>query len=115
MHFDGRADDQVKIYGVRIHLRTVEAVLEQQPGIDHAAVVASPDPYGGAPRLTAHLMLEAGCQTIPEDLRSSLYAHLPAAAVPARFIVTSAVPTTAASGKTDYRRLSEPIAQAAER
>jgi amino acid adenylation domain-containing protein len=108
LHFDGRADDQVKIYGIRVHLRAVEAVLEQQPGIDHAAVVASPDPRGGAPRLTAHLVLEAGCHTIPADLRTCLYGRLPAAAVPARFIVTNTLPTTAASGKTDYRRLPEP-------
>ncbi|MFD1045142.1 hypothetical protein ACFQ1S_05825, partial [Kibdelosporangium lantanae] len=48
LHFDGRADDQVKLYGTRVHLRAVEAVLEQQPGIDQAAVVASPDHGGGA-------------------------------------------------------------------
>jgi len=73
-------------------------------------VVASPDPRGGAPHLTAHLVLEAGCHTIPTDLRTRLYGRLPVAAVPARFIVTNALPTTAASGKTDYRRLAEPAA-----
>jgi amino acid adenylation domain-containing protein len=109
LHFDGRADDQVKLYGVRVHLRAVEAVLEQQQGIDHAAVVVSPDPHGGPPRLTAHLVLEAGSQTIPADLRARLYERLPVAAVPARFVVTSTLPTTAASGKTDYRRLAEPV------
>jgi amino acid adenylation domain-containing protein len=108
LHFDGRADDQVKLYGIRVHLRGVEAVLEQQPGIDHAAVVASPDSRGGAPRLTAHLVLEAGYHTIPADLRTCLYGRLPVAAVPSRFIVTNTLPTTAASGKTDYRRLAEP-------
>ncbi|MET0236433.1 MAG: amino acid adenylation domain-containing protein [Kibdelosporangium sp.] len=109
LHFDGRADDQVKLYGIRVHLRAVEAVLEQQSGIDHAAVVASPDPHGGPPRLTAHLVLEAGSQTIPADLRMRLYERLPVAAVPARFVVTNTLPTTAASGKTDYRRLAEPV------
>ncbi|MBP2328543.1 amino acid adenylation domain-containing protein [Kibdelosporangium banguiense] len=105
LHFDGRADDQVKLYGVRVHLRAVEAVLEQQPGIDHAAVVVSPDPNGGPPHLTAHLVLEAGSSMIPTDLRTRLYERLPVAAVPARFVVTKTLPTTAASGKTDYRRL----------
>lgn len=108
LHFDGRADDQVKLHGIRVHLRSVEAVLEQQPGIDHAAVVASPDPAGGPPRLTAHLVLEAGHHMIPADLRTRLYERLPVAAVPARFVVTNTLPTTAASGKTDYRRLAEP-------
>jgi amino acid adenylation domain-containing protein len=109
LHFDGRADDQVKLYGVRVHLRSVEAVLEQQPGIDQAAVVASPDPQGGSPRLTAHLVLGAGHHMIPADLRTRLYERLPVAAVPARFVVTDTLPTTAASGKTDYRRLAEPV------
>jgi len=108
LHFDGRADDQIKLYGTRVHLRAVEAVLEQQPGIDHAAVVASPDSRGGAPRLTAHLVLEPGHHTIPTDLRMCLYERLPAAAVPARFVVTNTLPTTAASGKNDYRRLAGP-------
>lgn len=108
LHFDGRVDDQVKVYGIRVHLRAVEAVLEQQPGIDQAAVVASPDPRGGAPHLTAHLVLEAGCHTVPTDLRTRLYGSLPIVAVPARFIVANTLPTTAASGKTDYRRLAEP-------
>jgi amino acid adenylation domain-containing protein len=106
LHFDGRADDQVKLYGIRVHLRAVEAVLEQQPGVDHAAVVASPDPQGGPPRLTAHLVLEAGSHMIPADLRARLYERLPVAAVPARFVVANTLPTTAASGKTDYRRLA---------
>jgi acyl-coenzyme A synthetase/AMP-(fatty) acid ligase len=108
LHFDGRADDQIKLHGIRVHLRAVEAVLEQQPGIDHAAVVADPDPRGGAPRLTAHLVLEAGHHTIPADLRAHLLERLPMAAVPARFVVTTTLPTTAASGKTDYRRLAAP-------
>jgi acyl-coenzyme A synthetase/AMP-(fatty) acid ligase len=107
LHFDGRADDQIKLNGIRVHLRAVEAVLEQQPGIDHAAVVASTDPRGGAPRLTAHLVLAAGHHTIPADLRTYLYERLPVAAVPSRFVVTNTLPTTAASGKTDHRRLAE--------
>jgi amino acid adenylation domain-containing protein len=109
LHFDGRADDQVKLNGIRVHLRAVEAVLEQQPGIDHAAVTASPDPQGGAPRLTAHLVLAPGRHTIPAELRTSLYGRLPMPAVPVRFVVTNTLPTTAASGKTDYRRLADPV------
>ncbi|MFD1046776.1 hypothetical protein ACFQ1S_15065, partial [Kibdelosporangium lantanae] len=46
--------------------------------------------------------------TIPEDLRTRLYERLPPAAIPAQFIVTDTLPTTAASGKTDYRRLANP-------
>jgi amino acid adenylation domain-containing protein len=115
LHFAGRADDQVKLYGTRVHLRAVEAVLEQQAGIDQAAVVASPDPRGGAPRLTAHLVLEPGHHTIPPDLRTCLFERLPAAAIPAQFVVTTTLPTTAASGKTDYRRLAGPTPSAAHR
>lgn len=105
LHYRGRVDDQVKIYGVRVHLRAVEAALEQQPGIDQAAVTAEPDELGGPPRLTAHLVLEAGHDDVPAALRADLHDQLPAAAIPARFVVVDELPFTPASGKLDRRRL----------
>lgn len=109
LHFRGRVDDQVKIYGVRVHLGAVEAVLEQQPGIDQAAVIVEADRDGGPPRLTAHLVLRAGQDEVPAGLRAALHDRLPAAAIPARFIVASELPAAPASGKLDRRKLSPPL------
>nr|APD72138.1 non-ribosomal peptide synthetase 7 [Streptomyces sp.] len=108
LHFHGRLDDQVKIYGVRVHLHAVEAVLESQPGIHQAAVTAQADSDGGAPRLTAHLVLASGCDAVPSGLRTALLQHLPAAAVPARFLTVDALPRTDSSGKLDRSRLTNP-------
>ncbi|MFF9076108.1 amino acid adenylation domain-containing protein [Streptomyces sp. NPDC014872] len=108
VHFLGRLDDQVKIYGVRVHLHAVEAVLEAQPGIHQAAVTAEHDSEGGAPRLTAHLVLAPGCGGVPGGLRATLLQHLPAAAVPARFVIVDALPRTSGSGKLDRSSLTDP-------
>ncbi|MFF8917842.1 AMP-binding protein [Streptomyces sp. NPDC015032] len=108
VHFLGRLDDQVKIYGVRVHLHAVEAVLEAQSGIDQAAVTAQADADGGAPQLIAHLVLAPGCDAVPTGLRAALLQHLPAAAVPARFLTVDALPGTNGSGKLDRSRLTDP-------
>ncbi|WP_372412719.1 amino acid adenylation domain-containing protein [Streptomyces luteireticuli] len=106
LHFLGRTDDQVKIYGVRLHLRAVEAVLEAQVGIDQAAVTAEQGRDGDPPRLTARLVLAPGRAEVPRGLRRALLDHLPAAAVPAHLIAVSALPQTATSGKLDRSRLA---------
>lgn len=106
LHFDGRVDDQVKVYGVRFHLRAVEAAIEAQPGIDQAAVIAKAGVDGAPPRLTAYLVLEPGQPGVPTDLRSGLRQFLPSAAIPARFITVTALPSTAVSGKLNRRALA---------
>ncbi|MFE9250764.1 AMP-binding protein [Streptomyces sp. NPDC007088] len=106
LHFHGRSDDQIKIHGVRFHLHGVEAALEAQPGIDQAAVTAEPGVDGAPPRLTAHLVLSAGQNRIPDGLRAALLDHLPAAAVPSRLLAVDALPRTSASGKLDRPRLT---------
>ncbi|MFD9017378.1 amino acid adenylation domain-containing protein [Streptomyces sp. NPDC059570] len=108
VHFLGRLDDQVKIYGVRFHLHAVEAVLEAQPGVQQTAVTAHHDSEDGAPRLTAHLVLAPGCNGVPGGLRAALLQHLPAAAVPARFVIVDALPRTSGSGKLDRSSLTDP-------
>lgn len=106
LHFDGRLDDQVKIYGVRIHLGAIEAAIETQPEIDQAAVIAEPNAEGTPPRLTAYLILKPGQSRIPPDLRSRLRHLLAPGAIPARFLTVSALPSTPVSGKLDRRGLA---------
>ncbi|MDQ1307200.1 MAG: Amino acid adenylation protein [Actinomycetota bacterium] len=109
LRFHGRSDDQVKIYGVRVHLRAVESVLEEQPGITQAAVVAQTDDDDAPPRLTAFLVLDSGQVAIPPHLRRTLRRRLPAAAIPARFQVVTTLPTRPISGKLDRRQLTAAI------
>lgn len=106
LHYDGRADDQVKIHGVRLHLRAIEAAVEDQSGIQQAAVIAEPGVDDAPCRLIAYLVLDSGQSTIPAGLRGRLRQLLPLAAIPAVFIPVAALPRTAASGKLDHRRLT---------
>ncbi|MGH8920206.1 MAG: amino acid adenylation domain-containing protein, partial [Actinomycetes bacterium] len=105
LRFCGRSDDQVKVYGVRVQLRAVEAVLEEQPGIAQAAVVAEAGGGDSPPRLTAFLVLDPGQDAIPAQLRGALRRRLPAAAIPARFQTVTALPVRQVSGKLDRRGL----------
>jgi acyl-CoA synthetase (AMP-forming)/AMP-acid ligase II len=93
----GRADDQVKVRGVRVELGEVESVLSRHPAVSGAAVRV----WDG--RLAAYA---AGVVT-PGELRSFAAARLPEYMVPAVFVVMDALPATS-SGKLDRAALPEP-------
>jgi amino acid adenylation domain-containing protein len=100
--FLGRTDRQVKVRGHRIELAEVEGVLAEHPAVLSAAVHTERDTAG-------HLRLVAAVrslQPVPDDLSAQLRDHaltrLPNSAVPARFVVLDAFPTTA-NGKVDHR------------
>src|SRR5207253_6885055 len=59
LEFLGRADDQIKIYGVRVELGEIEATLLALPGIA-AAVAKLYEDAAGARRLTAYLVPSSG-------------------------------------------------------
>ncbi|MFH8759306.1 amino acid adenylation domain-containing protein [Streptomyces atroolivaceus] len=122
LEFLGRADDQVKIHGVRVEPAEIEAVLLTHPGAAAAAVVARPGAHGEL-ELTAYAVPRVpqapGLQDPPAaELRAQLLARLaerlPAAVVPSRLVLLDALPLTA-SGKVDRRALPAPeqTAQAA--
>ncbi|HEX6968973.1 MAG TPA: amino acid adenylation domain-containing protein [Micromonosporaceae bacterium] len=99
----GRADHQVKIRGFRIEPGEIETALRGCPGVVDAAVVARPDPNGGA-RLVGHVVLTEGRPLDAAALRERLRLSLPEYMVPALFVRHEKLPVTA-NGKVDRAAL----------
>ncbi|MFE2546120.1 amino acid adenylation domain-containing protein [Actinacidiphila glaucinigra] len=90
-HFVGRADEQVKVGGVRLEPGEVEAVLADHPGVRHAVVLATGD------RLVGYAESESAMEG---ELRAWLTARLPSHAVPWRIAVLPRIPVHP-TGKVD--------------
>ncbi|SER40824.1 type I polyketide synthase [Actinokineospora terrae] len=102
----GRADDQVKIHGARVEPGEVEAVLESDPRVREAVVLAQE--VAGVRRLVAHVVITGEYdETLPRRLHRVVSARLPRYMVPEAYEQLAAMPRTA-SGKTDRRALIPP-------
>ncbi len=99
----GRKDQQVKVRGVRVEPREVEAVLETHPAVRAVSVSPRTD-EDGETRLVAYIV---AADVTVEALRSHLAGRLPASMLPERFVCLDRLPLTA-SGKVDRRALPEP-------
>ncbi|MGH3580620.1 MAG: AMP-binding enzyme, partial [Mycobacterium sp.] len=92
----GRADEQLKVLGVRVHPAEVEAQLNTHPAVA-GAVVLGEDRFGQI-RLAAYVV-RAGTTTAA-DLRRYLRERLPSQFVPSRVEFVEALAYTP-SGKVD--------------
>ncbi|KAA0102330.1 non-ribosomal peptide synthetase [Mycolicibacterium sp. P1-18] len=108
LEFLGRADNQVKIRGMRVELEEIEVVLASHPSVRHAAVILRQTPSGGA-QLTGYVVSTAGVDA--DDLVSWCATKLPEHMVPAAVMVLDEFPVTA-NGKLDRRALPAPPAAA---
>ncbi len=108
LDYHGRADQQVKISGVRIELGEEEAALTRHPAVTQAAAVAREDRPGDR-RLVGYVVLHPGRETDPQEIRRHVADLLPAAMVPASVVVLDELPT-GATGKLDRRALPAPPA-----
>jgi amino acid adenylation domain-containing protein len=98
----GRRDDVVKIRGQQVALGAVQAALRALDGIKDAAVIAQPSPWGDR-QLVAYVVPGDDRPPRGEVLRAGL-AALPAAMIPASFVVLEALPLLP-TGKLDRRAL----------
>ena len=106
LEFRGRADQQLKIRGVRIEPAEVEAVLTALPEIAEAAVTA----HDG--QLVAYVVSLPGAGIDRAALRRAAEARLPESMVPSSFVALPRLPLTPA-GKLDRRALPAPKREAA--
>ncbi|POM25369.1 Gramicidin S synthase 2 [Actinomadura rubteroloni] len=98
LEFAGRADDQVKINGVRIEPGEVEAVLTGHPQVRRAVVLARDG------RLVAY----AAASAPSAALRDHVVRRLPAPLVPSQVVVLDELPLSP-NGKIDRGALPEPV------
>ena len=106
LEFLGRADDQMKINGVRVEPGEIEAALLALPGIAAAAVALRED-AAGARRLTAYLVPTAGAVPETASVRAALERQLPRHMAPSSFVWLDAMPMTP-NGKLDRKALPAP-------
>lgn len=105
----GRADDQVKLNGIRIEPGEIEHALGRHPAIAQAAVVLD-GAAGQSQSLWGFVRLAPG-HALPADAewRAFLAESLPAYMIPAALIEIAAIPLSA-SGKVDKAALGRLLA-----
>jgi thioesterase domain-containing protein/acyl carrier protein len=104
----GRADDQIKIRGVRIEPGEIESALMRHDAIQRAVALKRDNVWGQDHLLVAYLQPESG-QDVPAsaELREYLRASLPEPMVPSAFVHVGEWPLTP-NGKLDKGKLPDP-------
>ncbi|NUR43083.1 MAG: amino acid adenylation domain-containing protein, partial [Streptomyces sp.] len=107
LDFLGRADNQIKIRGMRLEIEDVEIGLAEHPGVRHTCVVAKKNSAGGT-YLVGYVIPAAGSEGLrADDVRAWAAAHMVEYMVPAHVVVLREFPLTA-NGKLDRNALPEP-------
>ncbi|MFD8066196.1 amino acid adenylation domain-containing protein [Streptomyces parvulus] len=112
LDFLGRADNQVKIRGMRLEIEDVEIGLAEHPRVRHTCVVAKKNAAGGT-YLVGYVIPAAGHEDLrAEEVKAWAGEHMVEYMVPTHVVVTPEFPLTA-NGKVDRKALPEPVAPAA--
>ncbi|MGW1675310.1 non-ribosomal peptide synthetase [Streptomyces sp. NPDC002324] len=104
--FAGRADDQVKIRGVRVELGEINAVLSEHPHVGRAAAAVREETPGDR-RIIAYVVPAGPHRPDVAELRGHAASLLPAAMVPAAFVVLDDLPLNS-NGKLHRQALPAP-------
>jgi catechol 2,3-dioxygenase-like lactoylglutathione lyase family enzyme len=104
IEFLGRTDHQIKIRGIRIEPKEVEAALLRQEGTREAVVMARRD-TAGEMRLIAYVVSDR--EADPIEMRNACRRWLPDVMLPSAILRVLEVPRTA-NGKVNVRALPEP-------
>lgn len=111
LDFLGRADNQIKIRGMRLEIEDVEAGLAEHPAVRHSCVVARKNTAGGT-YLVGYVIPAAGHEDLHADeVRAWADAHMVEYMVPTHTVVMKEFPLTA-NGKLDRAALPEPVTSA---
>jgi len=103
----GRADDEVKVNGVRVHPNEVTQALQGYSGAQDVCVFATTPRGGSEPRLAAVWIAGPAGQALPDNApREHALRHLPQAIVPTIWRKVAAFPRNA-NGKIDRARLAD--------
>ncbi|WP_434673912.1 non-ribosomal peptide synthase/polyketide synthase [Pseudomonas sp. R1-15] len=102
LEYQGRLDHQVKIRGFRIELGEIEARLLQQAEVSDVAVLAQEGP--GGQQLVAYVVASTDANTLRDQLKANLKAHLPDYMIPAHWLFLDHLPLTP-NGKLDRKAL----------
>jgi amino acid adenylation domain-containing protein len=110
LHYDGRADRQVKIRGHRVEPAEIEAALTGHARVTQAAVTitagpAGPGPGGQDKRVNAYITASGPAD--PRDILAYLAGRLPGHMIPATITTLDRLPLTP-NGKLDRTQLPEP-------
>ncbi|MFF7486506.1 amino acid adenylation domain-containing protein [Streptomyces luteogriseus] len=107
LDFLGRADNQIKIRGMRLEIEDVEVGLAEHPRVRHTCVVAKKNAAGGT-YLIGYVIPAAGSADLRADeVKAWAGTHMVEYMVPAHIVVMAEFPLTA-NGKLDRNALPEP-------
>ncbi|MFB9454273.1 non-ribosomal peptide synthetase [Streptomyces antimycoticus] len=107
LDFLGRADNQIKIRGMRLEIEDVEVGLAEHPGVRYTCVVAKKN-VAGSTYLVGYVIPAAGSEDLRADeVKEWAAGHMVEYMVPAHIVVMKEFPLTA-NGKLDRRALPEP-------
>ncbi len=111
LEYLGRADDQVKVRGIRIEPAEIESVLADHPAVKEAAVAVR-EPHPGDQRLVGYYVPDPTASGSVTDIRDHLEEHLPAHMVTRHLVRIDELPLTA-NGKLDRDALPDFIGEVA--
>ncbi|MER6314835.1 amino acid adenylation domain-containing protein [Streptomyces sp. NPDC001581] len=107
LDFLGRADNQIKIRGMRLEIEDVEVGLAEHPDVRHTCVLAKKNAAGGT-YLVGYVIPAAGSEDLRADeVKAWAAGHMVEYMVPTHIVVMKEFPLTA-NGKLDRGALPEP-------